>query len=77
MNPRITPCDRCGNVNLDWDRDWFIPDEEWKIIIPEEWRNKTLCPLCFVAFAYERNIHYQPAYYDNIIVGLERIELEN
>ena len=73
MSENSTPCAKCGDRNPDWDRDWSKSDKEWKEVVPEEWRDKTLCPWCFVRFAIEMNIHYEPVYRDGIIVELNRI----
>jgi len=73
----ITPCDVCGNVELNWDRDWAVSDEEWQQVVPEKWRDKTLCPWCFVRFAEERGKHYGVIYYPwdpSIAIGVKRVQ---
>ena len=73
----ITPCDVCGNVELNWDRDWAVSDQEWRQVVPEKWRDKILCPWCFVKFAAEHGKEYQVTFYPwdpSIASGAKRVE---
>lgn len=71
----VTPCDRCGNVELNWDRDWWISDEEWLTIVPLKWRHKTLCPRCFINFAAERGLRYEVVFLRQRFFKVRRIEI--
>ncbi|GAI87043.1 unnamed protein product, partial [marine sediment metagenome] len=68
-----TPCDVCGNVELNWDRGWWVSDEEWLRIVPEKWRNKTLCPWCFTKFALQQGYQYKVRYTNGIAFGVEKM----
>lgn len=74
LPPVVTPCAVCGNVDLNWDRDWGVSDEEWKQVVPERWQDSTICPWCFVMFAAHRGKQYEVVYYRNIASGVKRVE---
>lgn len=73
---KVTPCDVCGNVELNWDRDWTVSDEEWLQVVPEKWQDSVLCPWCFKKFALEHGKQYNIVFYDGIAVGVKRVEAE-
>jgi len=72
--PPVTPCDVCGNVELNWDRDWAVSDEEWQQVVPEKLRDSTLCPWCFVKFAAEHRKEYEITYHNDIAIGVKKVE---
>jgi len=63
-------CARCGNMELNWDGDWWVSDEAWKKIVPEKWQNKTLCPWCFVELAKQKGKPYRVHYISGKACGV-------
>jgi hypothetical protein len=45
-------CDRPNIINF------YVPDELWEAIVPEEYRTTVVCLYCFDGFAAEKNINY-------------------
>jgi len=56
-------CGVCGCI----DRfDFYVPDEVWESVVPEEYRDRAICLSCFDYFAYRENIDYSSAISDTI-----------
>jgi len=78
--PRRKNCDIrqgklvCGyDIPLHWD-EWFVSDEEWRRVIPEEYqRGVEVSPSAFVWFAAQRGLKYKVLYSDGIESGVERL----
>jgi hypothetical protein len=40
---------------------FHVPDDLWKLVVPEELRNKVVCLVCFDRFAAEKHVKYTHA----------------
>jgi len=48
-------CKRCWRFNP---VGFWVPDEVWQASVPEEFRNKVLCIMCFDEFATENGVDW-------------------
>lgn len=48
-------CKACGQSD---GFNFFVPNEIWQAVVPEELRNRVVCLKCFDEFACEREINY-------------------
>lgn len=51
--PARETCKRCWRANP---LGFNVPDEVWAAAVPESFRNKVLCIMCFDEFATERGV---------------------
>ena len=49
---------QCSVCQCDDKFNYYVPDEVWRGIVPDEYRNKVVCLPCFDQFARKQNVDY-------------------